>query len=163
MATISTDAVPGLKVSGEIARIAPLLKETSREARLEIEILHPEELFKPGMFVNVQIEFVSHTDVTIVPVGSIVRRENEQGLFLVDMEKNTAQFVPIRTGITTSDSAEILEPASISGNVVTLGQHLLVDGSPIMLPQKGPGAPDEKTPALIEAITPNAQKPGEKK
>ncbi|MBN1224131.1 MAG: efflux RND transporter periplasmic adaptor subunit [Candidatus Aminicenantes bacterium] len=162
-ATVGTDAIPDLQVAGEIARIAPLLKETSREARLEIEIHNTEELLKPGMFVRVQIVFDSHVDVTIVPVGSVVKRDTQQGVFLADTENKTARFVPVHIGITSNDLAEILEPESLSGYIVTLGQHLLVDGSPLILPQKGPGSPDEKLPASIEAGTPNAKKPGENK
>ena len=59
--------------------------------------------------------------------------------------------------------AEILEPASLSGFVVTLGQHLLVHGSPLILPQKGPGGTGKKPPASVEAGKPSSQKPGDKK
>lgn len=135
-ASITTDALPGQKVSGIIARIAPLLKETSREARLEIEIPNAEEILKPGMFINAQIEFLFRSDTTVIPVGSMVKRDNQQGIFLADIENSKAQFVPVRVGITSSELAEILEPASLSGFVVTLGQHLLVHGSPLILPQK---------------------------
>jgi len=161
-AEVGTDAVSGLKVSGEIARIAPMLKETSREARMEIEIHNPEELLKPGMFVNVEIEFEAHADVTIVPVGSVVKRDGRQGIFLADTEREKALFIPVRIGISTRDLAEILEPESLSGYVVTLGQHLLVDGSPLILPEKIPGAPHENFPIPVEAGTPNAAKTGEK-
>jgi RND family efflux transporter MFP subunit len=134
-ALISSDALPDQTATGEIVRIAPLLKETSREARVEIEFSNPEDLFKPGMFINVQIEFASHSDVTVVPVSSVVKRGNQQGIFLVDTENNVAQFVPVTVGISTSELAEIIDPPSIEGRVVTLGQHLLADGSPIILPE----------------------------
>jgi RND family efflux transporter MFP subunit len=133
-ALINSDALPGIKASGKIVRIAPLLKETSREARLEIEFANPEELFKPGMFINVQIEFASHENATVVPVSSVVKRNDQQGIFLADTEKNIAEFVPVTVGISTGELAEILEPSSITGQVVTLGQHLLAPDSPIILP-----------------------------
>ncbi len=162
-ASISTEALPGEKVTGTIARIAPLLKETSREARLEIEIPNAEEVLKPGMFINAQIEFLSRSDTTVVPVGSIVNRDNQQGIFLADVENRKAKFVPVRLGITSYELAEILEPTSLSGFVVTLGQHLLVHGSSLILPQKGPGGPGKKPPASVEAGKPSSQKPGDKK
>jgi RND family efflux transporter MFP subunit len=134
IALIGSDALPNQKATGKIVRIAPLLKETSREARVEIEFANPEGLFKPGMFINVQIEFAAHEGVTVVPVSSVVKRDNEQGVFLADMENKVAQFVPVEVGISTAELAEIIEPAAFSGYVVTLGQHLLADGSPIILP-----------------------------
>jgi RND family efflux transporter MFP subunit len=135
IALISTDAFLDQTATGEIVRIAPLLKETSREARVEIEFSNPEGLFKPGMFINVQIEFTTHEQATVVPVSAVVRRDNRQGVFLADMENSVALFVPVKVGISTSELAEIVEPTDFSGYVVSLGQHLLADGSPIILPK----------------------------
>lgn len=163
MASISTDALPGEKVSGTIARIAPLLKETSREARLEIEIPNTEEVLKPGMFINAQIEFLSRSDTTLVPIGSLVKRDNQQGIFLADIESGKAQFVPLNVGITSSEMAEILDPPSLSGYVVTLGQHLLVHGSPLILPQGDLEGKGKNPPATVEAGKPSPQKSGDKK
>lgn len=135
IALISTDAFLDQTATGEIVRIAPLLKETSREARVEIEFSNPEGLFKPGMFINVQIEFTTHEQATVVPVSAVVRRDNRQGVFLADMENSVALFVPVKVGISTSELAEIVEPTDFSGYVVSLGQHLLADGSTIILPK----------------------------
>jgi RND family efflux transporter MFP subunit len=134
-ALISTDAFPDQKATGKIVRIAPILKETSREARVEIEFPNPEALFKPGMFISVRIEFAAHEQATVVPVSSVVNRDSRQGVFLADTEKNVALFIPVELGITTSELAEIVEPSDFSGFVVSLGQHLLADGSPIILPE----------------------------
>jgi RND family efflux transporter MFP subunit len=132
-AFISSDALPDKTAIGEIVRIAPLLKETSREARIEIELANPQGLFKPGMFVNIRIEFATHEDATVVPVSSVVKRGDQQGIFLADKENNTVQFIPVTVGISTNELTEITEPPTIEGQVVTLGQHLLADGSPIIL------------------------------
>ncbi len=153
-AIITTDALPGKTISGEIVRIAPLLKETSREARIEIEIPNSDGLLKPGMFVNVQIEFETLNDATVVQVSSIVKRDNQQGVFLVDTENKIAKFVPVKVGISNNELAEIIDPPSLSGFVVTLGQHLLTHGSPVILPQ--PSSLQEKTDS-------NKVKPGEKR
>jgi RND family efflux transporter MFP subunit len=153
-ALISSDALPDQTATGKIVRIAPLLKETSREARVEIEFANPEGLFKPGMFINVQIELASHAEATVVPVSSVVKRGDQQGIFLADTENNVAQFIPVTVGISTNELAEIIEPKMIEGQVVTLGQHLLADGSPIILPESGaPQNPDNTEKA----------KPGEKR
>ena len=130
---ISSDAVPGETVEGRIARIAPLLQEASREARIEVEFANPEEVLKPGMFINARIEFEVHTDATVVPVSCIVRRNDREGVFIADLEHHTARFVPVTTGIISGDVAEILEPDPLEGQVVVLGQHLLVPDSPIIL------------------------------
>ncbi|MBU4345168.1 MAG: efflux RND transporter periplasmic adaptor subunit [Desulfobacteraceae bacterium] len=134
-AIISTDAFPGHTFNGKVIRIAPLLKEKSRQARVEIEIPNAQKLLKPGMFVRVHIQFDEHENVTVVPIAAIVKRNGTQGVFLADLKEQKARFVPVTVGIVNSVQAEVLDPP-ITGSVVTLGHHLLEDGSLIILPGK---------------------------
>ena len=134
-AVIDTDAYPENTFTGTIVRVAPLLQETSRQARVEIEIPNPDRLLKPGMFVRTRIEFASHENATLVPLAALVRRNDMQGVFIIDRENLKANFVPVRVGIINNDLVEILEP-EISGYVATLGNHLLEDGSNVTLPEE---------------------------
>ena len=138
-AVVTTDAFPGKTFSGRIIRIAPLLKEKSREARVEIEVPNDQKLLKPGMFVRVKIQFDQHDNATVVPVASLVKRDGNQGIFLADLERQSARFVLVTVGIVNGTAAEILNPP-ISGSVVTLGHHLLEDGATILLPGDKPKA-----------------------
>ncbi|MDF1592830.1 MAG: efflux RND transporter periplasmic adaptor subunit [Desulfobacterales bacterium] len=144
-ADVATDAYPGKTFAGKVVRMAPLLKEASREARVEIEIPNPEGLMKPGMFVRANIKFGQHDNATVVPKDALIKREEAIGVFSVDMAEKKARFIPVATGIINGRQVEILSP-SLSGYVVTLGQHLLEDGAPVILPdeqQKGPVAAEE--------------------
>ena len=138
-AVITTDAFTGRTFSGKVIRIAPLLKEKSREARVEIEVPNGNMFLKPGMFVRIQIEFDAHQNATVVPAAALVKRNGDQGVFLADLEKKTARFVPVTIGIVNGTLAEVLTP-SITGEVVTLGHHLLEDGATIILPGQKPVA-----------------------
>jgi len=138
-AVISTDAFPGRSFYGKVVRIAPLFKEKSREARVEIEIPNTDHLLKPGMFVRTEIGFEEHDQATVVPVEALVKRDGIQGVFLVDRDKKTARFVPVTTGIVNKGIAEILDPP-VSGDVVVLGHHMLEDGGSIILPGQQPGS-----------------------
>ena len=150
-AIVSTDAYPDKTFTGGIVRIAPLLKETSRQARVEIEIANADHLLKPGMFIRAQIEFARHDNATLVPLAALVKRNGKQGVFIPspvtrrpspepgatsDDRRATsdegwrASFVPVTVGIISGEVVEVLEP-QISGSVVTIGNHLLEDGSEI--------------------------------
>ena len=137
---LSSGAFPGRDFQGRVARIAPLLKETSREARVEVEVANLDGSLKPGMFVNARIEFADKAAATIVPVSAVVTRNGRQGLFLADLAAKKAVFLPVTVGIIEGDRAEIVEPAQATGQVVTLGHHLLEDGTPLILPAAAPGA-----------------------
>lgn len=133
-AVVTTDAYPGMTFAGGITRIAPLLKESSRQARVEVEVPNPELLLRPGMFVRARVEFARHQDATLVPLPALVSRNNREGIFTADLQNHKARFVPVTTGIISGELVEIIEP-EISGLVVTLGNHLLEDGSDITIPQ----------------------------
>jgi len=124
-AVISSNAFPNERFAGRIARIAPLLQETSRQARVEVEINNPESRLKPGMFVNIEIEFARREDVTIVPFDALAKRNDVRGVFIADMENRTARFVPVETGVTEAGKTEIVAPENLSGHVVVMGHYLL--------------------------------------
>ena len=149
-AQVMTDAYAGRTFTGKVVRIAPLLRESSRQARLEIEVPNPQRLLHAGMFVRAQIEFARHENATVVPVAALVKRGGDQGVFLADVEKNKARFVPVTVGIISAQQAEITAPA-LSGQVVVLGQHLLENGSDIVLGgsrgKEGPAEAPGKTPS----------------
>ncbi len=145
--TIIADAYPNVSFEGEIRRIAPMFREASRQARIEIRIPNLQRMLKPGMFVSAQIELENKTEATVVPFDALVERNDEPGVFVVDRETLKAHFVSVEIGISEGEKIEIVEPELV-GEVVTLGQHLLNDGSKIVIS-------DEDKPSS-EATTPDA-------
>lgn len=139
-AVVTTDAYPERRFFGKVARIAPILKETSREARIEIEVPNLDQSLRPGMYVRIQIEFEEHPDATVVPMPALIKRQNREGVFIVDPEKRIARFIPVTVGIANNQWIEVVDPP-LTGMVVTLGQHLLSDGAPVILPDTGSGEP----------------------
>ncbi len=129
-ANIRSDAWPGRTFSGQVARKAPVLKEESRQARVELEVPNPDLLLAPGMFVRVSIELEAHEDATAVPASAVSRRNDETGVFLIDRQADTVEFVPVVTGASEDGWVQIIEP-EIDGMVVTLGHHLLEDGASV--------------------------------
>jgi RND family efflux transporter MFP subunit len=133
-AVITADAYPDRQFTGKIARIAPELKEDSRQARVEIDIPNPQGLLKPGMFARVNIEYKNHPNATIVPVAAITENKGVKGVYLVDRPTMTVKFIPVTTGIQQGEMMEITAPV-IRGEVVTLGNDQLEDGKKIRLPK----------------------------
>ncbi|MBT7712549.1 MAG: efflux RND transporter periplasmic adaptor subunit [Deltaproteobacteria bacterium] len=142
-AVIMADALGQKQFKGKITRISPLIKETSREAKVEIEIPNIKRFLRPGLFIRALIHFDTHGDSQIVPLTALVKRNNTVGVFLADLKNKKATFVPVEVGITENSQAEIIKPL-LQGHVVTLGQHLLEDGSGIMVPGTGKKKPSIK-------------------
>ena len=129
---IETAAMPGRVFAARVSRIAPLLNEISRQARIELELANPDFALKPGMFISARITYARHEQVTYAPAEALVRRNDREGVFLVDRDKHTASFVPIEVGFRESARVEIASP-TIAGDVVVLGHHLVEDGSAVRL------------------------------
>lgn len=131
-AQIEVDAYPDKSFGGKVSRLAPMLDQASRVAQLEVEVANDSQLLKPGMFCRVNVVLAEKDSAQVVPSRSVVRRGESEGIFLVDQEGATARYVPVELGITTPEMSEVLSPP-IEGLVVTIGQHLLEDGSRVVV------------------------------
>jgi multidrug efflux pump subunit AcrA (membrane-fusion protein) len=83
------------------------------------------------MFARIFVTVEKHDSTQILPTQSVVSRNGKKFIFVVD-KNNTAVMLPVSTGITNSDMTEILSPV-IDKKIVTIGQHLLVDGSSVIV------------------------------
>ncbi|MDR0361436.1 MAG: efflux RND transporter periplasmic adaptor subunit, partial [Planctomycetota bacterium] len=134
---IATDAFPDRKFPGGVLRVAQELEEMSREAEVEIGVANPELVLKPGMFIRAEIEFAHKDNATAAPLEAVVRREDgDRGVFVVDRENSLVSFRPITEGILDRGWVELVDGAELLGSdVVVLGQHLLRDGTKVILPE----------------------------
>jgi len=141
---VLVDAFPNSRFSGSVARIAPMMQEASRMAEMEVEVDNKSHMLKPGMFARIEVITAEKDSTQLVPSTAVVERSGETVMFVVPDGETVARYVHVTTGIVTPDLTEIIEPP-IRGRVVTLGQHLLEDGSPIMLQKEtsnSSGEPD---------------------
>jgi len=129
-AGISTDAFPGEVFRGQINRIAPVFRQSSRQARVELALANPEGRLKPGMFIRARITLDHVDEATAVPEAALTKRGEIEGVFVVDEDGARAKWTPVETGIRSGSWVEVTSP-SLAGRVVTLGQHLIGEGSPI--------------------------------
>ncbi len=136
--SVTVDAFASRRFPGVVSRIAPMLQEASRVAQMEVEVRNDSLLLKPGMFARVEVITAEKENAQIVPAVAVVNRSGESGVFTVNREERMAHYVPVKTGIVTPERVEILSPP-LSGLIVTLGQHLLDDGSPVILPKTAAG------------------------
>jgi len=133
-AEVSAPALPGRVFAGILSSVAPFLDEKTGQALAWVEIANPRRELAPGLAVRVELEFGRIADAVTVPAGALVERGGEKGVFLVDAGKQRVSFVRVRPGASEGGRVQIAEPA-LSGQVVTLGQHLLEDGGAVILPR----------------------------
>jgi RND family efflux transporter MFP subunit len=133
-AQVSVDAFPDQTFPGYVSRIAPMLREASRVAEMEVVLPNDSLKLKPGMFARVHVVLASKENVKLIPVRALINRNGQVGVFKVSRDGKTADWTPVSTGIVTPTEVEIAWP-DLKGRVITLGQHLLQDGGAILLPE----------------------------
>jgi RND family efflux transporter MFP subunit len=137
---VRSDAVPGRVFAGTVSRIAPFLREATRQAEVRVEVPNPDAALKPGMPVQLAFEFGRRENVVAVPSAALTRRNEQQGVFMVDEATKRARFVEVQTGFAEGALVEVLD-RSLNGLVVTVGQHLLEDGAAVIVSRgTGPGS-----------------------
>ena len=133
-AEVEVDAFPTKRFYGIVSRIAPMLQEASRVAKMEVEVANDSLFLKPGMFTKLSVVLAQKDSAQVVPTQAVVSRAGENGVFVIPDSAAVASYIPVQVGITSPEKTEILSPR-LQGLVVTLGQHLLEDGSPVILPK----------------------------
>ncbi len=129
-ARFATDAFPGEVFVGRIDRIAPVFRESSRQARVELTLANSDGRLKPGMFVRATITLDRVEDAVAIPEAALTKRGEVEGVFLVAEDGARVSWMPVESGIRSRGWVE-LRGGSISGRVVTLGQHLIDEGSAV--------------------------------
>ena len=144
--SLTSDAYPGEQYPGSIDRIAPIFRQSTRQARIEMTIDNPQHRLKPGMFIRAQVVLSRVPEATIVPEQALTIRDDRSGVFIVSEDGRSVAWHEVKVGIREGDRIQV-EGAGLSGRVVTLGQQLVNDGSPISIP-----AEQNKTPAGRERV-----------
>lgn len=152
-AVVHAEAFPGREFSGIITRLAPQFRESSRQARVELKIANEGRELKPGMFLRLDVMLEERSNARLVPLTALSRREGVTGLFVAERETGTTRFVPVRVGITEGGMVEIVDPENLTGEVVTLGQNLLTDGSAITIPEPRAAVLADEPASPLSALT----------
>lgn len=132
-AILTTDAYPGITFTGRIERIAPIFREATRQARVEFSVANPSQQLKPGMFIRATVVMDRVEEAIIVPEQSLTVRDEKTGVFVVNEDGTSVSWMEVRVGVREDGRVQVTGEG-LAGRVVTLGQQLIGDGSPIVIP-----------------------------
>ena len=128
-AEVTTDAYPGVKFAGTVEMISNELAESTRTVVAILSIPNLDFRLRPGMFVRVRIVLSEHRDTQTIPPNAILTRNDQRGVFILDPADQTAEFVPVKTGLEDRTRVEILSPKFNDNDlIVTVGNHMLENG-----------------------------------
>jgi membrane fusion protein, copper/silver efflux system len=123
--TIRPRALPGQTFEGTVALVYPHLNAQTRTARIRIEVANPDEVLRPEMYVDAEIETGTSGAVLAVPENAVLDSGTRQAV-LVD--KGEGRFEPreVRLGRHGGGYVEITDGVA-EGEAVVTSANFLID------------------------------------
>ncbi len=122
--TAQVEAVPGLKVVGEVERIAPqaTFKNNIKGFAVRILLKQPDRRIRPGMTANIEIPVSSASNVVAVPLAAVFTEPNPETQVLERYayvkKGDVVERRPVRIGISDFFFAEIQNGLSAGETVL---------------------------------------------
>ena len=120
-------------VKAGVYSVSPSISPGGRAVQIKLRIREATELLKDGMFVTAAIIAQEKEDVLTLPLSSMVFRQNEAYIFVVDPETEVVEKRPIVQGIGVMSTREILKGLKEGELVVTEGRYRLIDGAKVSI------------------------------
>lgn len=125
-AIVQFDALPEMKFTGQVARVAGSENPQTRTMRVEIDFPNTKGLIRDGMYGQVEIELEKRLAGVRIPSACLVGdasaesakvfvvRQNKAQLVNVKIGKDTGALVEVETGLTASDDVVVKPPATLA-------------------------------------------------
>jgi RND family efflux transporter MFP subunit len=116
-----------------IKTVNPVANQQTGLYGVELEVSEGSNL-KPGMFVNVRIQFEGH-ETLIIPIDSVLNDEDGDYVYVIVEEKPVKTYVKV--GEDDGEIIEVLEGLKSDSQVVTRGQNYITEESDIKVVSGG--------------------------
>ncbi len=123
--TIRPRALSGQAFTGNVALIYPHLNAQTRTARIRIEVPNPDEVLRPEMYVDAEIETGTPAPVLAVPESAVLDSGTRQ---VVLVDRGDGRFEPreVKPGRRGGGYVEIVKGVA-EGEAVVTSANFLID------------------------------------
>lgn len=125
--------VPGQEepVKSVVSLISPALDPGSSTIEVWFEVRKPPAMLRPGMTVRVDATAKSLNDVLVVPLSALFKNSDGADYVLLAGSDDRAHQQLVKTGIRSSESAEIVDGLKEGDAVITSGGYGVPDKTEI--------------------------------
>nr|BFD44366.1 efflux RND transporter periplasmic adaptor subunit [Pseudomonas sp. FFPRI_1] len=113
----------GTQVQGRVAYVGSLLGEQTRTATVRVTVPNPDDAWRPGLFVAVQVATDSYEAEVVVPQSAIQTVEDKPSVFVRNAEG--FQATPVVLGGSEAGFVEIKQGLEARAQVATTGSFIL--------------------------------------
>jgi RND family efflux transporter MFP subunit len=118
---IASDAFPDRTFVGEVVAIAPAIDPATNAALVRIRVTNAERLLKIGMFAQVRIALQRKRQVLCVPPSAVSKGEAGDAVYVLAGDE--ARRTPVKIGLETSESVEILSGVEAGQKILLSSVH----------------------------------------
>ena len=126
-ASVTSDAFPNRLFRGHVTYIDPQLDETTRTAKVRVELSNPNRDLKIGMYVRVAFAATGNSErtVPVVSASAVQNINGQQIVFASTADPNVFELRPVRLGKENEGRYQVLEGLMVGDRVVTNGSFML--------------------------------------
>ncbi len=126
--TLASDIYPNQTFPATVEVVYPTIDASSHTFQIKIVIPNSKQLLRPGMYVTTSIG-LGKAKAIVVPYQSVEKLVGANDRYVFINENGYAKRVAVELGQRFDQDIEIIAPEITDGvELVTLGQHKLVDG-----------------------------------
>lgn len=125
MARFESPALPGMRFSGRITFIAPVIAEATRTVPVRVELANPDALLRPGLYGDVQLDQTGTRPALTVPRTAVLD-SGARRLVLVALPEGRFEPRTVHVGRQSGDQVELLEGVQ-EGESVVVSANFLID------------------------------------
>jgi len=92
---VTTDALPGQAIEGDITAISPEVDAATRNIRVQATVANSQEHLRPGMFVNVAVVLPAREEVLAIPTTAVLYAPYGDTVFVVHEKQNEKGVQPV--------------------------------------------------------------------
>lgn len=128
---ITVDTYPGVRFSGKVSTINPLVDPVSRAFTVKIEIPNRSHRLKAGMFARVKLYPRIHKNSLIVPFKSVVRTGGETAVYVLNGDRVSLR--PVTVGITDEREIEVIDGLKQGEEIIIEGHYGMGDNTRVQV------------------------------
>jgi len=121
------NALPGQDFSGKVSRSSGSLSNNYRAETIEVDVLNPKNIFKPGMYAEVVLPVTGSSNAFVVPRSAVVTT-TERKYVVQANDAGQAQWIDVTEGNQSNDSTEIFGDLKASSNIVANASYQIKKG-----------------------------------
>lgn len=130
-AELTFDAYPGVVFPAKLVEIDPILDVNTRTLGVKLIQTPSDSRLRAGMYARIKLITDTKKNTIVIPHNVIVRRNEQDIVYIVDTLTNTVKASPVKRGIRVDDKQEVEMGITPGDLVVIKGQALLSDGAKV--------------------------------